>query len=62
MFPSADLSLVVAGKMCKNYLVTGGFLYDFKESQAAPVSIFSVKIVALGSLNLVTGWIFKISK
>jgi hypothetical protein len=34
MFPSADLS-IAEGKMRKNYLVTGGFLYDFKESQAA---------------------------
>jgi hypothetical protein len=33
MFSSADLSLA-AGKMRKNYLVTGGFQYGFTESQA----------------------------
>jgi hypothetical protein len=34
MFTGADLSLA-AGKMRKNYLVKGGFLYDFTESKAA---------------------------
>ncbi len=34
MFSSADLS-VAAGKMCKNYLVTGGFRYEFIAPQAA---------------------------
>jgi hypothetical protein len=34
MFSSAYLSLA-AGKMYKNKLVTGGFRYDFTESQAA---------------------------
>jgi hypothetical protein len=47
MFSSADLSFA-AGKVRKNYLVTGGIRYDFTVSQAAPVSIFSVKTVTLG--------------
>jgi hypothetical protein len=34
MFSSADLSLAV-GKMRKNLLVSGGFRYDFTQSQAA---------------------------
>jgi hypothetical protein len=34
MFSNADLSLA-AGKMRRNLLVTGGFRYDFNESQAA---------------------------
>jgi hypothetical protein len=34
MFSSAGLSLA-AGKMRRNKLVTGGFRYDFTESQAA---------------------------
>jgi hypothetical protein len=34
MFSSDDLSLA-AGKMRKNLLATGGFRYDFTESQAA---------------------------
>jgi hypothetical protein len=33
-----------------HWLVRGGFLYDFTEQQAAPVSIFGVKIAALGGL------------
>jgi hypothetical protein len=39
MFSSADLSLA-AGKMRKHYLVTGGFRYDFTESQAASCKHF----------------------
>jgi hypothetical protein len=39
-----------------------GFQYDFTESQRLSVSIFGVKITALGSLKRVTGRIFKISK
>jgi hypothetical protein len=39
MFSSADLSLV-AGKMRKNELVTGGFPYGFTESQAASCKHF----------------------
>jgi hypothetical protein len=34
MFSGTDLSLA-AGKMRRNLLVTGGFRYDFTESQAA---------------------------
>jgi hypothetical protein len=41
MFSSADLSLA-AGKMRNNQFVTGGFGYDFKESQAASCKHFSV--------------------
>jgi hypothetical protein len=48
MFFSADLSLA-AGKMRKNYLVTGGFRYNFKETQALSVRIFSVKIFEAGT-------------
>jgi hypothetical protein len=51
MFSIADLSLA-AEKMRKNQLVTGGFLYYFTKSQAASCKHFSVKIAALGSLNL----------
>jgi hypothetical protein len=48
MFSSADLSLA-EGKMRKNLLVTGGLRYDFTEShRPLPLSIFSVKIAALG--------------
>jgi hypothetical protein len=39
MFSSADLSLA-AGKMCEHQLVTGGFRYYFKESQAASCKHF----------------------
>ncbi len=39
MFSSADFSLA-AGKMRENYLVTGGFLYYFTESQAASCKHF----------------------
>jgi hypothetical protein len=46
MFSSAVPSLA-AGKMFKNYLVTGGFRYDFTEYWLHPVRIFSVKIAAL---------------
>jgi hypothetical protein len=35
---------------------------NFTESQAAPLSIFSVKIAALGSLKQVTARIFTIGK
>ncbi len=38
-----------------------GFQYDFTESKRLSVSIFSVKITALGPLKWVTGRIFKIS-
>jgi hypothetical protein len=41
MFSSADLSLA-AGTMCENE-VTGGFWYDFTESQAASCKHFRVK-------------------
>jgi hypothetical protein len=34
MFSSAALSMA-AGKMREHFLVTGGFQYDFTESQAA---------------------------
>jgi len=41
MFSSAYLSLALAaGKMRKNYLVTGGFRYGFTESQAASCNHF----------------------
>jgi hypothetical protein len=60
MFSSADLSLA-AGKMRKNQLVTGGFRYDFTESQAASFKHFIVKIAVSGSLKWVSGRIFKIS-
>jgi hypothetical protein len=39
MFFSAHLSLDT-GKIRKNYLVSGGFLYDFTESQAASCKHF----------------------
>jgi hypothetical protein len=35
-------------------IVTGGYRYDFTESQAASCKHFSVKIAALGSLMRVT--------
>jgi hypothetical protein len=61
MFSGADL-LLAEGKMRKNKLVTGGFRYNFTESQAVSCKHFTVKIAALGSLLLVPGRIFKISK
>ncbi len=56
MFSSAHLSLDT-GKIRKNYLVSGGFLYDFTNHRR----LFSVKIVALESLKRVTGRIFEIN-
>jgi hypothetical protein len=50
MLSSDDLSLA-AGKMPKNLLVTGGFRYDFSESQAASCKHFNAKNAALGSLK-----------
>jgi hypothetical protein len=59
MFSSADLSLK-AGKMRKNLLLTGGFRYDFTESEAA--SCMHSQIATSWSMKQVTGGIFKISK
>jgi hypothetical protein len=48
MFSSADLSLA-AGKMRKNLLlVTGGFRYDFTESQAASCQIRRFRVFEAG--------------
>jgi hypothetical protein len=58
MFSSADLSLA-AGKMRENRAAFGIILQNHRR---LPVSIFSVKIAALGSLKRVTGRIFKIFK
>jgi hypothetical protein len=61
MFSSADLSLA-AGKCAKINLsqVASGLI--LQNHMHLPVSIFSVKIAAVGSLKGVTGRIFKISK
>ncbi len=60
MLPGADLSLA-AGKLRKNELVTGGFRYDFTESQARlPVSIFSVKNRRFRILEAVTARRFQL--
>jgi hypothetical protein len=59
MLSGADLSLA-AGKVRKNQLVTGGFRDDFTYQRRLPVSILSINIAALGSVNRVTGSIFKI--
>jgi hypothetical protein len=59
--PNAYLSLA-AGQTRNNKLVTGGFGYDFTESQADSCRhfIFSVKIADFGSLKRVTGRAFKL--
>jgi hypothetical protein len=61
MFSSADLSLA-AGKMRENklvYLSPAAFGIILQNHRRLPVSIFSIKIAALGSLNRVTGRFFQ---
>jgi hypothetical protein len=59
MFSNADLSLA-AGKMRENKLLPAAFGIILQNHRRLPVSIFSVKFDALGSLKRVTGRIFKI--
>jgi hypothetical protein len=61
MFSNADLSLA-AGKMHKNLIITGGFRYDFTESQAASCKHFQYQNRRYMSLKRVTETIFKIFK
>jgi hypothetical protein len=61
MFSSADLSLA-AGKCGRINLLPAAFGIILDNNRRLPVSIFSVKIAAFGSLTQVTGRIFKISK
>jgi hypothetical protein len=63
MFSSADLSLS-AGKMRRNKLVTGGFRYDFTESQAASCKHFQCQSrrFRVFKAGPVTEWIFKTSQ
>jgi hypothetical protein len=51
---------LAAGKMLKNQIVTGGMI--LQNHRWLPVSIFIVKITALGSLERVIGTILNISK
>jgi hypothetical protein len=61
-FSSADLSLA-EGKMCKNQLVTGGFRYDFTESQAAFCNHFHCQNRRFGVFEEgYWQWIFKFTK
>ncbi len=56
---------LAAGKMRENELVNvspAAFGIILQNHRRLPVSIFSVKIAALGPLKRVTGRIFKISK
>jgi hypothetical protein len=60
MFSSVHLSLDT-GKIRKNYLFQAASCMILQNHRRLPVSIFSVKIVALESLKRVTGRIFKIN-
>ncbi len=55
---TADLS-AAAGKISENQLSPAAFGIILKVHRRLPVSIFSVKIAALGSLKRVTGRIFQ---
>ncbi len=61
MFSIAKLSLAT-GKMRKNYLSHAAFGMILQNHRRLPISIFSVKLAALGSLKRVTGRTFKVSK
>jgi hypothetical protein len=62
MFSSADLSLAAGKKCAKSILSQAAFGMILQNRRRLPVSIFSVKIAALGSFKRVMGGIFKISK
>jgi hypothetical protein len=62
MLSSADSSLA-AGKIHKNQFVSGSFCgMILQNHRRLPVSIFSVKIAALGSLQRVTNLLEGFSK
>ncbi len=54
--------LIVCKENAQGLTCHRGFRYDFTESQAHSVSIFSVNNAALGSMKPVAGSIFKVSK
>ncbi len=50
--------LICRREMRKNWIVTGGFLQDFTETQVASCNHFNVKISALGSLGQSKLWVW----